>query len=329
METIYSKKERTEEQKWYNEIGEKLVDGVILKVITFRVTPYTISKFRRMKNARVVREPEVKEIKRFMKKTHRFPLGPDFFINMRENGLVYIIDGNHRLTAASEILSEEPNFSFEGEMIALIGNRLTQEQEISIFMEINRGVHPSTMDKAKMMEIPFPMELVRKSEEGVIPFKITWTQPGSSIKSPVVSVNILSDAVVSIGKPYSTLPYSDKKLEILKKLPDEMIQHMINFCIDMGEVFREKDAIFYRNRAPTVLFRIWYLNVVDTKRFSRSEIKKRWMNLITAPEVYETLMKLYGVGVKSPHILMLEDVIVKRMNSRFREKIDAPLMVWG
>ena len=314
-----------EKEFWFVDMGRKVIDGISMRMIKFKLTPETISRFGRMHNARNLHEPEVKELVNFMKDKKRFPLGM-IFINRRSDGKYYIIDGNHRIEASRRILKDDPDFLFQDVPIAIVGNKLTDKQEKSIFFEINNGHKVSTMDKAKMLELYFPKTLVERSENGTIPFRITWAST-SSRKSPSISVNVLADAVLSINKPYNLL-YAPQKLKELEDLPTTYADLMTEFCVSYGKTFKEGDAIFYRNRAPVIMFRIWYLNVIKGS-FTVSEIEKRWKNVINAPDVYESLTKLSGMGAKSPLQIPAEQAIISRMNSHYKDKVLAPYLVWG
>ena len=326
MESInIQKSSENEKEMWFVDMGPKTIEGITMRMIRFRLTPETISKFGRMHNARNLHEPEVKELVAFMREKQRFPLGM-IFINKRSDGKYYIIDGNHRIEAARRILKDNPDFIFEDIPIALVGNKLTDMQEKNIFFEINNGHKVSTMDKAKMLEIYFPKTLVERSENGTIPFRITWTST-SSRKIPSISVNVLSDAILSINRPYNLL-YASQKLKELERLPSMYADMMTDFCISYGKTFKEGDLIFYRNRAPVIMFRIWYLNVVDGS-FTKSDIERRWKNVINASDVYESLTKLSGMGAKSPLQIPAEQAIIARMNAHYKDKVRAPYLVWG
>lgn len=211
---------------------EKLRIGYIVDKQT--IDQDSIKEFELMTNRRRLREEQVKKIKRMILHDEHFdsPL-----IVSESNGKKRILDGQHRISAISQIINQNPNFQIEVTIIKY--SNLSPEEEKDTFTRWNSGTRQSTedfitmhLDDIKIFSLfdrwkndeDFPVEVtIYKGKDGSVQFR-NMIEPYIFAKEKILGNTFGPPKFVEKAKELGKKDY-----EWIKKFVEDFIKNVGGF----------------------------------------------------------------------------------------------------
>lgn len=110
------------------------------KFVLFEVNKKTIEEFQNMEKARIIRNEKVRELKSMIINGNHF----DSPIIINDKGKKRIIDGQHRICAIRQIITENPEFIIQVALV--VYQNLDRNQEKEMFTRWNSGTRQTGED---------------------------------------------------------------------------------------------------------------------------------------------------------------------------------------
>lgn len=241
-------------------------------------------KFERLINARDIRKTNVNRLCELLNKgTHfRSPL-----IVNAVNGTWRLIDGNHRFNAIAQYL--ESNEENRVEVLLVIYDNLTDEEEKDEFTRWNKGTKQNTNDVVKQYENDIPVfDIINRDRS--FPLKVTVYGGGNSISFYRLVGAYLAAQKTSFAGSYSSDAWhfvSDA--QNLKALDAVLMREFLkDFIVSFG-AFQNNQ--FGKMGAFNALMRIW----VDNKQIIPSDkLVNLWIKRLRSNGIAHEWAKMSG-----------------------------------
>jgi hypothetical protein len=269
----------------------------------YLLTKGEMKMMERMEHARPIREKQVKSLLAALKRGAHFdaPLVVNETIKDGERNM-RVLDGNHRLEAVKLYLKEHPESSIQ--VLLLIYDNLTEEEERAVFIRHNLTIHVTLSDRVEVTQDDFPIyKMMRRN----FPTSVTTCGPKAG-QQGLKFINLITAYATRLN----TGPSSGRANEVLNRAKlygKQDYETMSAFVEDFVAAFAQpaRENRFSTKPGLVALFRVWSANL---ETLGRGEICKRWSTRVIDDANVRNWIMARGLG----NVREIQNAIVSAMN---------------